>query len=287
MVTALLCQSTLAIAMATSADVAMPHLGPAVLAALFGVALVAGCIDAIAGGGGLLSVPALFAAGLPPAMVLGTNKVQGAAGSLSAGIHFVRAGAVDFRRFWPAFVAAMVGGVLGAYALHLVDPSVLRRIVPWMLISIALYMLCAKRAGEVARHSRVTLPVFSLTVALLVGAYDGFFGPGAGTFYALACVGLLGLTLPVATAHSKVLNFASNIASLTFFVLAGKVLWVPGLTMAAGQFLGAQIGARLVIRGGAGLVRVVLVVMSILLAAKLIHDDMSAPRTPRASVGPG
>ncbi|MFA6046675.1 MAG: TSUP family transporter [Phycisphaerales bacterium] len=286
MVTVFLSPTGLVFAIATTSDVAALHLGPAALAALFSVALVAGCIDAIAGGGGLLSVPALFAAGLPPAMVLGTNKVQGTAGSLSASIHFVRAGAVDFRRFWPAFVAALVGGVLGAYALQLVDPSVLRRIIPWMLIAIALYMLLAKRAGEVERHSRVTLPIFALTVALLVGAYDGFFGPGAGTFYALGCVALLGLTLPVATAHSKVLNFASNIASLTFFVLAGKVLWVPGLTMAAGQFLGAQVGARLVIRGGARLVRVLLVVMSILLAAKLIHDDKNADRTPRASVGP-
>lgn len=266
-------------------DVQIIGLSVWTLAALFGVSLVAGCVDAIAGGGGLLTVPALFAAGLPPAMVLGTNKVQGTAGSLSASIHFARAGAVDFRRFWPAFAAALVGGAIGAYAVHLVDPSVLRRVIPWMLIAIALYMLLARRAGEVERRSRVGLAVFALAVALPLGAYDGFFGPGVGTFYALACVSLLGLTLPAATAHSKVLNVASNIASLVFFVLAGKVLWAPGLAMACGQFLGAQVGARLVIRGGARLVRVLLVVMSILLAAKLIHDDMKAPREGGVSAG--
>lgn len=259
------------------------HLAPATLAALFAVACVAGCIDAIAGGGGLLTIPALFWAGVPPQVVFGTNKVQGAAGSLSSSLHFVRAGAINFRRFWPAFLAALLGGVIGAYLLHLVDPALLRRIIPWLLIAIALYMLFAKRVGEVERHSRVSLPVFALTIALFVGVYDGFFGPGAGTFYALGCVSLLGLTLPVATAHSKLLNLASNVASLTFFVLAGKVWWLPGLVMALGQFAGAQVGARLVIRGGARFVRIVLVVMSILLAAKLITDDL---RTPRASVEP-
>ncbi len=267
----------LVFAAALDADVSTFHLAPTVLAALFGVACVAGCIDAIAGGGGLLSIPVLFWAGVPPASVFGTNKVQGTAGSLSASIHFVRAGAVDFRRFWPAFLGALLGGVLGAYSLHLVDPATLRRVIPWVLIAIALYMLLAKRAGEVERRQRVGVGLFACTAALCIGGYDGFFGPGAGTFYALACVSLLGLTLPVATAHSKLLNFASNIASLTFFILAGKVLWLPGLVMACGQFLGAQVGARLVLKGGTKLVRVVLVVMSILLAAKLISDDLRRP----------
>lgn len=248
----------------------MPEFTLPLLALLFGVALVAGCVDAIAGGGGLITIPALLSTGMPPAMVFGTNKLQGTAGSLSSSLHFLRTGSVDLRRFWPAIVASLVGGALGSVLVQQIKPDFLRVIIPWLLIGIALYMLLAKRAGEVERHQRLSMPVFALTVGFGVGLYDGFFGPGTGTFFAIGCVSLLGLTLPVATAHSKVLNFASNVASLTFFVLGGKIVWVPGLVMAAGQFIGGQIGARLVVKGGARLVRVVLVVVSIALAVKLL-----------------
>ncbi len=248
----------------------MPELTSNILVLLFFVSMVAGCIDAIAGGGGLITLPALLWAGVPPAMALGTNKLQGTAGSLSASIHFVREKAVDFRRFWPAFASALLGGALGALAVQQIDPGFLKKVIPWLLIAIAMYMLLAKRVGQVERHQRISIPVFAATIGFSVGFYDGFFGPGTGTFFALACVGLLGLTLPVATAHSKVLNFASNIASLVFFIIGGKILWVPGLTMAAGQFIGAQVGARLVFKGGTQLIRIVVVVVSIALACKLL-----------------
>jgi uncharacterized membrane protein YfcA len=257
----------------------MPELTLGTLALLFAVAAAAGCIDAIAGGGGLITIPTLLATGMPPAMALGTNKLQGTAGSLSASIHFVREGAVNFRKFWPAFVASLVGGALGALAVQQIDPGFLRQVIPFLLIAIAVYMILAKKVGEVERHQRITIPMFAATIGFGIGFYDGFFGPGTGTFFALGCVALLGLTLPVATAHSKVLNFASNIASLVFFIIGGKILWLPGLTMAAGQFLGAQVGARLVFKGGSKLIRVVLVVVSIALATKLLLT----PAAPKAA----
>lgn len=241
-----------------------------VILILFAVSLVAGCVDALAGGGGLITLPVLLWAGLPQAVALGTNKLQGTAGSFSASLHFVREKAVDFRKFWPAFVASLVGGAAGALAVQLINPSFLRAVIPWLLIAIALYMVLAKRTGEIERRQRMGIPAFAGTVGFGIGAYDGFFGPGTGTFFAIACVGLLGLTLPVATAHSKVLNFASNIASLCLFIAGGKVMWIPGLVMAAGQFIGGQIGARLVFAGGAKLIRWVLVVVSIALAIRLL-----------------
>jgi len=241
-----------------------------ILCLLFAVALVAGCIDAIAGGGGLITIPTLLWTGMPPAMALGTNKLQGTAGSLSASLHFARTGAIDFRRYWPAFAAAVIGGAAGALAVQQIDPGFLKRIIPWLLIAIALYMLIAKRTGEVERHRRISVWMFAFTVGFGVGFYDGFFGPGTGTFFALAGVTLLGMTLPVATANSKLLNFGSNIASLSLFIIGGKVLWLPGLVMAAGQFAGAQIGARLVFKGGAKMIRVVLVVMSTAMAIRLL-----------------
>lgn len=241
-----------------------------VLMVLFFVALAAGCIDAIAGGGGLITLPALLWAGVPAHMALGTNKLQGTAGSLSASLHFVRIGAVEFDRFWPAVLASLVGGAIGAGVVQLINPSFLRGVIPWLLIGIAIYMLLAKRVGQVEKHRRVGILGFAGTVGLGVGVYDGFFGPGTGTFFALGCVALLGMTLPKATAHAKVLNLASNVASLALFIAGGKVLWVPGLVMACGQFMGAQVGARLVVRGGAGLIRAVVVVVSVAMAIRLL-----------------
>lgn len=240
-----------------------------VLALLFVVALVAGIIDAIAGGGGLLTVPALMAVGIPPAMALGTNKLQGCFGSMSASLHFVRHKMVDLRRFWPPIIASGVGGAFGSLAVQSIDPSFLKQVIPWLLIAIALYMLLAPRAGDVERHQRVSMPVFAFTVGFGVGFYDGFFGPGTGTFFAIGCVAVLGTTLPVATAHSKLMNFACNSVALVFFIIGGKVLWLPGGVMAVGQIIGGQIGARLVFRGGAKLVRRVLVVVSIAISIRL------------------
>ena len=247
----------------------MPELTLATLGVLLCVSLIAGCVDAIAGGGGLLTIPALLWAGLPPAQALGTNKLQSTAGSLSASIHFIRVGSVDFKRFWPAFVAALIGGALGTGLVLLIQGDWLRPAIPWLLVAIAIYLVLARRAGDVERKRRLSVPLFSCTLALLIGAYDGFFGPGTGTFFAIACVSTLGMTLPSATAHSKVLNFASNIASLTAFIFAGSVLWVPGLVMALGQFCGAQLGARLVVRSGAQVIRIVLVVVTAAMAIKL------------------
>jgi uncharacterized membrane protein YfcA len=248
----------------------MVELSGIALAGLFGVAVVAGCIDAVAGGGGLLTLPTLLACGLPPQAALATNKLQGTAGSLSASLHFVRIKAVDVRGFaWP-IACALVGGALGAVVVQRIDAGFLRDVIPWLLIAIAVYMLLARSAGSVERRRRLGLPAFGLTAGLLIGFYDGFFGPGTGTFFALACVGLLGMTLPAATAHTKTLNCASNVASLGLFVAGGQVVWLPGLVMAAGQFIGAQIGARLVVRGGAGLIRAGVVAICIAMAIKLL-----------------
>ncbi len=248
----------------------LPELTLATLALLFAVAVLAGCIDAIAGGGGLLTIPALLSAGLPLPVAFATNKLQGTAGSLSSSIHFIRTRAVNPATFYPAVLLALLGGALGALLLLNIKPDFLKPVIPWLLIAIALYMLLAKKAGQVQQRQRLSLRTFSLLCALPIGFYDGFFGPGTGTFLAIACVATLGHPLTTATAHSKLLNFASNIASLIVFIALGQILWIPGLTMAAGQFLGAQIGARLVFKGGPQLIRILLFIMSTALALKLI-----------------
>lgn len=244
--------------------------GPEILALLFVVALVAGCIDAIAGGGGLLTVPMLLAVGVPPAQTLATNKLQGSFGTLVASITFIRRGEIDLKSFWPFMLATLLGAVAGAVGVRLIDASALAAVIPVLLIGVALYVLLSPRAGDIEAHKRVSEGFFISVVASGIGAYDGFFGPGTGSFFAIAFVALLGHSLRRATAHAKVLNFISNIASLAVFVGGGHVVWVIGGAMALGQLIGARVGAHLVITVGARIVRPILVVMSLALAAKLL-----------------
>ncbi|PWR22195.1 TSUP family transporter [Zavarzinia compransoris] len=244
--------------------------GPEILGLLFLVALVAGCIDAIAGGGGLLTVPVLLSVGVPPAQTLATNKLQGTFGSLAASITFIRRGEIDLRAFWPFIAATLVGAVIGTIGVRMIDASALARMIPVLLVGVALYVLLSPRAGDIEAHRRVSDIFFIALVAPLIGAYDGFFGPGTGSFFAIAFVALLGHSLRRATAHAKVLNFTSNIASLAVFIGGGHVVWVIGGVMALGQLIGAQVGAQLVVKVGARIVRPVLVVMSVALALKLL-----------------
>ncbi|PWR22638.1 TSUP family transporter [Zavarzinia aquatilis] len=244
--------------------------GPEILGLLFLVALVAGCIDAIAGGGGLLTVPMLLAVGVPPAETLATNKLQGSFGTLVASITFIRRGEIDLRRFWPYMAATFGGAVFGTVGVRLIDASALAEVIPVLLIGVALYVLLSPRAGDIEAHRRVSDAFFIAVVASAIGAYDGFFGPGTGSFFAIAFVALLGYSLRRATAHAKVLNFTSNVASLAVFVGGGHVVWVIGGAMALGQLIGARVGAHLVITAGARIVRPILVVMSLALALKLL-----------------
>jgi len=248
-------------------------LTPATLAALFCVAVVAGCIDAIAGGGGLLCVPGLLWAGLSPAQTLATNKLQSAFGTFSATLHFHKAGALDLRAMRWVVLAVLIGAAAGSATVQRIDPGFLRTALPPMLLAIAAYFLFKPQIGQLDRKERVSLLLFSLTAAPLIGFYDGFFGPGAGSFYTVALVDLLGFNLTKATANTKLLNLTSNATALLAFLLGGHLVWSAGLVMAAGQFLGAKLGSHLVLTKGAGLVRPLLVLMSIALTVKLVAAD--------------
>lgn len=248
----------------------MEYLTPEILILLWSVALIAGIIDAIAGGGGLLTVPALLWAGLPPVTTLATNKLQGSFGSGSASLHFIRQGKVHLTDIWPMILLTFIGSVCGTLAVQFIPSDLLVKIIPWLLILIAIYVLFSPRVSDLDSQQRLSLPWFAVLVGFSVGAYDGFFGPGAGSFYALGFVALLGYHMTKATAHSKILNFTSNIASLLFFALNGHVIWSIGLLMGSGQLIGGWIGAHLVIKKGARLVRPVLVLITIAIAIKLL-----------------
>ncbi len=233
-------------------------------------ALLAGFVDSMAGGGGLVTVPALLTAGLPPTAALATNKLQASFGSFSAALNFTRKGAVDPRTLRPAIVGAFVGSAVGATLVQAVDTEGLERIIPFLLIAIAGYFLFARDVGDHDRHQRLTARQHAATVAPAVGFYDGFFGPGTGSWFALSFVTLRGQGLTKATAHTKVLNFTTNLAALLFFIAGGEVVWLVGLAMAVGQFAGARVGSNLVLARGARLVRPLIVVVSVALSIRLL-----------------
>ncbi|TVV71753.1 TSUP family transporter [Sphingomonas solaris] len=235
------------------------------------VAFAAGSVDALAGGGGLLTIPALMAAGIPPVAALATNKLQSAVGTASAFLTFWRAGHVDLRRFALPAAGAFAGSVAGATAVQHVNPAFLTGLVPVLLILMALYYVLAPPMGEVDRHPRLG-PVGLTLILTVIGFYDGFFGPGAGSFITTALVALGGLGLVRAIANTKLLNLATNIAALLAMIAGGQVLWLLGAGMAMANVAGNQVGARLAMRFGGRGVRPLLVIMSIALTAKLLAD---------------
>lgn len=249
------------------------------LAALTAVALVAGTVDAIAGGGGLLTVPALLAAGLPPHVALGTNKGQSVFGAFAALVRFGRAGLVDRLRARVMFPLGVVGSLGGAALVLAVPPTVLRPVV-LALLAFAAAFIGLRRGPPASRPAALATSRRELWLAgaasLGMGAYDGFFGPGTGTFLIVAFVGILGHGLARASAEAKVVNFASNLAALALFATHGTVAWRIALPMAAAQLAGGWLGAHLAIRRGDALVRGVVVLVALALAAKVAWDTWSA-----------
>jgi uncharacterized membrane protein YfcA len=237
-------------------------------------ALFAGTVDAIAGGGGLITVPALLAAGLPPHVVLATNKGQSTWGSGASCFTFWRAGRVDRAQAAFAFPLGFVGALIGASLVLRVSPEALRPIVIALLVGAAILLAVKKPTRE---HDSVrTHRLIAASLALVFGAYDGFFGPGTGTFLIVGFVALGGRSLVHASADSKVVNFAANLAALLLFAQRGLVVWVVALPMAVGQLLGGVIGANLAIKGGARAVRIVVLVVSGSLIVKLAVDLLAA-----------
>lgn len=248
---------------------------PTALALLVAASLLAGLVDAVAGGGGLVTVPALLAAGLPPHLALGTNKGQSVFGALAALWRFGRAGMIEGRRARLTFPLGLAGSIAGAALVLLVRPEVLRPLVLALLVGAAAFVTI-RRTPTVPRERPLARGrAAAAVIALLLGAYDGFFGPGTGTFLIVAFVALLGDSLARASASAKVVNFASNLAALAVFASQGVVLWHVALPMAAAQFAGGWLGAHLTVRGGDRVVRRAVLVVVGGLAVKITRDILA------------
>jgi uncharacterized membrane protein YfcA len=252
-------------------------LSPELLLVLFAAATVAGFLDALAGGGGLITLPVLLLAQVPPLHALATNKLQGSFGALTASLMVTRRGLVRLAEVRLLFLASLIGAALGAFAVQFVQASTLDIVIPLVLVCIGLYFLLAPNAGAIDSRPRLAAGPYRGVVVPGIGFYDGMFGPGAGSFFSLAGVALRGQNLVTATAHAKLLNFASNIASLAVFVAGGKVLWSVGAAMVAGQIIGAWGGAHAMVRGGTKLIRPLIVTVCFVMLGRYLWQKGLLP----------
>jgi uncharacterized protein len=241
------------------------------IVALAAAAFFAGTVDAIAGGGGLITLPALLTAGLPTTIAIGTNKGGSMWGSGAASVAFWRAGRVDRKQAAFAFPLGFCGSLIGANLVLGISKDALRPLVIAMLIFAAVVMVVKKPKRTDDADVPRARPVAAL-LAFLIGAYDGFFGPGTGTFLIVGFVALCGRSLVNASADAKIVNFASNLAAVAIFAWRGTIAWEVALPMAAGQLLGGLVGTRLALKGGARVVRAMVLVVSGALIVKLIVD---------------
>lgn len=236
---------------------------------LLGAAFLAGFVDAIAGGGGLITLPALLLAGASPIEALSTNKVQGSFGAATAAIAYARAGQVDLRAQRVPAAMALVAGLVGAFLATRLPMETLHLIIPVILIAVALFFALKPALTDDDQVERIKPAVFTALIVPLVGTYDGMIGPGAGAFYMIGFVTLAGYGILKATAHTKVLNFSSNIGGLAVFAIFGATWWLTGIAMGIAQVAGAALGAKLALRVGAAVIRPLLVITSVALALRV------------------
>jgi uncharacterized membrane protein YfcA len=244
---------------------------------LFLTGAFAGLVDAVAGGGGIITVPVLLNLGLPVPLALGTNKLQSSFGSVMAAWTYVRRGVVNLRECRLGIALTLVGALLGAATVQLLDTRLLAALVPWLLGAILLYTLFRPQVGAQDHPPRFRWTWFYIAFGLGLGFYDGFFGPGVGSFWTIAFVAGQGFNFTRATGYTKVMNATSNLAALALFAVHGTVHLGAGLTMGAGQIIGARLGAGLVVKKGARFVRPLFLTMVALTLLRLLYVTVTRP----------
>lgn len=240
---------------------------------LFIAGALAGFVDSIVGGGGLISVPAMLLTNVPPSVALGSNKLGSIFGAASASIAFIRKSMVDRSLVTRLLPFTFIGSMLGTLLVISIPPLYLKPIIILLLIGVMIFVLKNKDWGSVSTYEKATgmTLYICMAVAFALGLYDGFIGPGTGTFLIMGFI-FAGFDFVHASGNAKVLNFFSNLASLIVFIALGHVNFLFGLSAAAGQIIGATIGARLAIAKGSSLVRGVFVSVTSCMLIKLVYD---------------
>jgi uncharacterized membrane protein YfcA len=239
-------------------------------------AFFAGFIDSIAGGGGLIQLPALFIflPQLSVATLFGTNKLASIAGTSIASVQYARHIEINWKATLPATCAALVFSFLGARAVSIIDPKVMRPLVLFMLIAIALYSFIQKDFGTLHAPKLNTTKQYAISIAtgVLIGFYDGFFGPGTGSFLIFVFIGIFGFNFLSASASSKLINFATNLSAVLYFGFTDNIFYKAAIFMALCNMLGSLVGTRLAILKGNKFVRVFFLIIVSILIIKLGYD---------------
>ena len=236
----------------------------------FFVASAAGFVDAIAGGGGLIALPFLVGTGMHPAAALGTNKMQACFGTSTAMLNYRRKKLLDSSQVYIGVIFTLIGAVLGAQTASALSSEILNLLIPILLLLIVLYF-AFKRNFE---PKKALLPrgVFYVLFGLLLGFYDGFFGPGAGSFWTTALIGVSGLSLVQAVGDTKIFNFTSNFTAFAVFAFNGLVMYDLAIFMCVGQILGAYTGSSFAARKGLKVIKPLIITVSSIISIKLLYN---------------
>lgn len=247
------------------------HLGFFALAFLMGAAFLAGFVDSIAGGGGLLSLPATLLAGLPPHLALGTGKFMATLGTTASFLTYARNNAVVWRIAAIGVPFSFIGSALGSYTALLVDNAVLGKVILFLLPVAALITFMPVRQGHREKeYGFFTLWLLTPAICGAIGFYDGFFGPGTGSFLLLSLHFVLGLNLIAASGTAKAFNLASNVSGFAVFLFNGKIYFFVAVPMALANIAGNIAGSRMALKGGPTVIRRMLLVSLGLLFASLV-----------------
>jgi len=246
-----------------------------ILIVLFFTGLFAGTMDAIAGGGGLISLPVILGMGVPPQIALGTNKLQGMIGTAMATHTYYRQGWIQWQGLWRGLLFSFLGALLGACVAQMMSSDLLKKVIPILLLLILSCVLFMPRLGERDEKPKMQEEGFYILFGMLLGFYDGFLGPGSGSFWLFAFVFFLGQNLLKATAYTKILNLNTNLAAFICFAIGGNIDYSLALCMSLGQLIGGKMGARLTVWQGVKLVRPVFILVVSATIMTLIFKNSS------------
>lgn len=249
------------------------HLDPSVLIILVVFGFLASFIDSVVGGGGLIALPALLFTGLNPAGAVATNKLASTIGCLTSNIMFYRSGKLDIKSVFKLFPLSFIGSIFGAWTVHLINPELLKPLMLVMLAAVAIYTIFKKDWGSISTPKKLSIRHFIifLVVIFAIGFYDGFLGPGTGSFLIFSFL-LIGFDFLKAAGNAKLLNLGSNIGSLLMFIYLGQVNYTYGLIMGIAQIAGAICGSKFAIKRGSSYVRTLFIAVTCLLLAKNVYD---------------
>lgn len=240
---------------------------------LFLTGLIAGTVDAIAGGGGLISVPVLLGVGMPPHLALGTNKLQSSCGTLMAAHSYYRQGLIDKNKLIIGLVFTLLGALSGAITIQLISGNILSKLIPILLFVILIYTLFTPRFGHIELSPKISERLFFIIFGFLLGFYDGFLGPGVGSFWVFAFMFFVGFNLIQATAYTKVFNLNTNLVALACFAIGNNIDYRIGLSMAAGQLIGGRFGAYLAIQKGSKVIRPIFIIVVAMTLLMLLYKN--------------